>query len=548
MAHCSIVGFSAPLTLHQRTLQAPVSRKTTTVCVLDQRRPVRTGPLLVDIKVKKASTPKQEQTSPFYEVLPDGVTEEGLERTPRHRNFPVFGFFIDNWMGKTPGVLAAKYGKAYRTNFLTYGSRLIVTDMDAITDIERNFDLFRSANSFDSAEAVFGPKSMFFTEGLEHAVLRRLMAPAFSPSVYPFFFDKICARVNKTWDAVEQEVNDKGMVLLDPILRRHYLSIVVEMTTGIDTDSDISSTLVPLFFTIGKTFFSPTFGPIFNEAMNAREELLSILENLIKRNIRENRKLLERLREYGGNLSYKGSRDIKEGEVNVLLIAIAQSDIDLDQPPEAHPEELKQLAEMMMLLWFTIYASSAAATSGSVFEMGLDASIWTQLVAEQDALVGTTGTEAVSYEQVNSGMPLPDSYINEILRLHPSFPGAPRFVTDNVSILGNHVKKGEIVFLDYKGAMRSRVAYPDPDLLKMDRFVRKEGEKPATRTISFGPHGAPHHCIGEGLAKILMRTTMAVLLRKYTLRLDPRQTRKYAVVPDDSPMSKVVVREFSRRG
>lgn len=31
------------------------------------------------------------------------------------------------------------------------------------------------------------------------------------------------------------------------------------MTTGIDTDSDISSTLVPLFFTIGKTFFSPTF-------------------------------------------------------------------------------------------------------------------------------------------------------------------------------------------------------------------------------------------------------------------------------------------------
>lgn len=176
--------------------------------------------------------------------LPDGVTDEGLHRAARHRNFPILGFFVDNWMGRTAGVLAAKYGKAYRTNFVTYSSRLVVTDKDTFREIERNDDLFGSTDAHKVVEAVFGESSMLMADGREHAVRRSKVAPAFSPNVYPFFFDKINARVIKTWTAVEGEVNDKGSVLLDPIFRRHHLSIIVEMKTGIVMDSDMSDILV----------------------------------------------------------------------------------------------------------------------------------------------------------------------------------------------------------------------------------------------------------------------------------------------------------------
>lgn len=544
MTSCSILGFSSSLPLLQSALRTTASRSNI-VCELDPAKSARIGPVPTEAKTKNA---KKVQTSLFYEVLPDGTTEEGLQRTPRHKNLPVIGFFIDNWLGKTPGVLAAKYGKAYRTRFMTYSSRLIVTDMDAITDIERNVDLFRSANAFDSFEAVFGEKSMFVTDGREHAMLRNTVAPAFSPNVYPFFFDKIRGRVEKTWDAVKQEVVDKGKVLLDPIFRRHYLSIIVEMTTGIDMDSEMSSILVPRFFQIAKTFFSPTFGPIYDNAMKARAEVIAILEDIIKRNVQEEKQLIEKLREYGDNLSFKGSRDIKKGEVNVLLIAIAQSGIDLTKDPNAYPDELRQLSETMLLLWFAGYTTSAATTSCAAFEVGFDDAIWAQLAAEQDAIMQSAEADDVTYDQVRSEMPLLDSYINEILRMHPAAPGALRIVTDDVSILGNHVQKGEIVFLDYAAAMRNPYLYADPDRLMMDRFVRREGEKPATRVISFGPPGSPHHCLGEALSKILMRTTLAVLLRKYTMELDPKQSRKYAVVPDDTPKSKVVVRRLARRG
>lgn len=269
--------------------------------------------------------------------------------------------------------------------------------------------------------------------------------------------------------------------------------------------------------------------------MKARAELISILKDVIKRNIRQNKHLIEKLCEYGDNLSFKGSRDIKKGEVNMLLIAIAESDIDLAQDPEACPDDLRLLAELILFLWTAGSSTSAPTTASAAFEMGLDSSRWSRLAEEQDTLVCAAGSVEVTYEQAQSEMPLLDSFINEILRMHPAAPGVVRRVTDDVRILGSHVQNGEIVYLDYTAAMRNSSVYPDPDTLKIDRFLRSEGERPAPGVIAFGPLVSPHRCLGEGLAKILMRTTLAVLLRKYTMRLDPGQTRKYAVVPDDSP-------------
>lgn len=274
---------------------------------------------------------------------------------------------------------------------------------------------------------------------------------------------------------------------------------------------------------------------------------MKILKDLVIRNLQQKKETIEKLREYGDNLSFMGSKDIAKGDVNVLLIAIARSTLKPGYDQENDPAVIDSLVNLMLLLWFAGYATSAVTSACASFEMGMDRDIWDRLVEEQDELVREAGTTEVSYDQVKGNMPLLNSFINEILRTHPAAGGALRVPTKDVEILGKRVKAGEKIFLDFKGAMRDPRMYPDPNVIKIDRFVKKPGEKPAPRVISFGVPGSPHYCLGAALSMVLMKTTFAVLLREYKLELDPNQSRGYAVVPDDSPKSKVIVQSMQKR-
>ncbi len=131
--------------------------------------------------------------------------------------------------------------------------------------------------------------------------------------------------------------------------------------------------------------------------------------------------------------------------------------------------------------------------------------------------------------------------------MHPAIPGMSRKTTKDLEILGHYVKAGSIVSCDFSSAMRDEAMYPDPDIVKVDRFVKKQGKPSPPRVVSFGGPGSPHYCIGAALSKILMKTTLAVLLREYRLEMDPKQSREYTKVPDEAPKSKVIVTSAWKR-
>lgn len=512
------------------------------LCVLDKSRPVKKSSPPLHRAAKSTSV---EQASRIFHVLPPDTRKEDIpERPPEHWGIPVLGFILEHWLGGTAWGRAQKYDGIYHSSIILEPMH-IVTDYDAIMSILKHPELFTSEGSFDAMEAIFGADSMILQDGAAHAALRATVAPAFAPALFPFFFPAIRARAEKTWADVESAVQKEGTVKLDPVFRQCYLSIVVEMTTGLDMDGELAPFVLRNFWEMMNGFISPPFGPIWDAGMMARDDMTDFLKKLISTTVVEKKHVIDKLREYGDSLSYKGSRDIRSGEVNVMLIAIAKSGLATDADAENNPEEVSTLANLMLLLWFAGYATSAATTSCAAFEMGLDADVWSQLRAEQDAITAQAGGPEVTYPQTQA-MPLLDSFITEMLRMYPA-AASIRAATADMSVLGRHVRNGEKVFLDFPAVMRDQALFDTPEELHVDRFVKKPGAQTPPAVLAFGAPGSPHYCLGAALAKVMMKTTLSVLLREYDMVLEPGQSKKYAIAPDNTPRSKVVVSGFERR-
>ncbi len=533
----SSTGFLRPKSFTSSTLNFPVCN------IIDRSIDKTKTPLRA-----ANSPPKKDKGSEFYRAIPESTENSDLPPPPPfYRSIPVFGFLIEEVLNLNNDLnRARKYDGIYSSDFFLSRAEF-VTDMRAIVDILRDADTFRSKDSNDSFRQLFGGDAMVLLDAPDHAAVRNTIAPAFASGLFPFYFDAIRDRTRRMWARVERTVAEKGRVLLDPIFREHYLSIIVEMSSGIDMDRDDAEFIQENFLTMQQLVFTPPWGPLYSAGTAAKEKILARLASVVEKNLVEKADTISRLREYGDNLSYKGSKDIKNGDVNVLLIAIARSGLKTGREQNKNPEEIKDLCNLILLIWFAGFATSAATTSCAAFEMGLNQDIWSQLVAEQDGIVTKAGSETVTYEQANTQMPLLDSYITEILRMRPALPFLSRKTTKDLEILGYYVKAGSVVSCDFSSAMRDEAMYPDPDTLKVDRFVKKPGKPSPPRVISFGGPGNPHHCIGAALSKIVMKTTLAVLLREYRLEMDPKQSRAYAKVPEEIPKSKVVVTSVEKR-
>lgn len=514
------------------------TRRRAPVCVLEKSQLRPPG------HVKVPVPPTAPAASPFYNLLPPDLAED--ER-PERPDFPFLSFVMDWLHGITsPAQRAQKYGPIYRTNIVLQPT-LTVAHLDAINDIQRDPDVFRSKDGLHVIAECLGKDTIILLDGTDHAALRSLIAPAFSPALFPFYFETISERIAKNFAAVERDVKRDGYAKMDPVFTRQFLSIIIGMTTGIEMDSDVAEFCQKRFLSLFTAMFSPPFGPIWNNGMKAREEIVSIIEGLVHQNLVEKKDLIDKLREYGDKLSFQASRDIKKGEVNVLLIAIANSSLKTGQGMRNDPDVIKNLTNIILFLWFAGYATSAATTSCSFFEMGMDGSVWSRLAEEQEAIVEEAGSRNVTYEQVVSKMPLLDSFMTEMLRMHPPGWGIFRVANRDVKLLGKYVKAEEVLFLDFRGAMRDPNMYPDPDSIQIDRFLKQEGKKPPPRVVAFGGRGSPHYCIGAGLGKVLVKSTLATLLRDFHVKMDPRQSREYSLIPIETPESKGIVREFHRK-
>ncbi|MEU3349750.1 cytochrome P450 [Streptomyces sp. NPDC006700] len=124
------------------------------------------------------------------------------------------------------------------------------------------------------------------------------------------------------------------------------------------------------------------------------------------------------------------------------------------------------------------------------------------------------------WDTVRQRPELVDGVVEETLRYATVLQfGLLRVAREPLTIAGQSIAAGERVVLHLPAANRDPVRFTDPDHFDVQR-------PDAARHLSFG-HG-PHHCVGDQLARIEVRTVLATMLSRFPdLRL--------ATGPDEVP-------------
>jgi len=509
------------------------------------RRSIKSASVRCTAAPERAKITKKPVPPECYRVLPENLpVTERQPPPPRHNSIPYVGYFAEHFLGRFGddgfNTLFKKYGPIFFSNFFL-APMYYLGSYDATCEILKDAR-FSAKNSFPGMQDLFGKDVLILMDGKDHEVARSALAPAFSPALFPSYFKNIVRRSVEIWERVEETVNRDGRILCDPIFREHYLAITIEMTTGIKVNSERSSLMGKLFADFVKAFTYPSFTPSHKRGMAARDKIRGILRDVIIENISVRRDIIEKLREYGDDVVKLGSKDISSGDVDVLLVSIANSTLSTDENEPLDEELIASLGRNMISLWFAGYLTSALTSTCGFFELGFREGILSRLKKEQDDIVG--GEREVTYEQIVSKMPLLDSYLMEVLRLFPAVGSLWRRTTCDVEILGKYVPKDSRLIFDILGPHLDETRYSNGKEIIPERWLQHPKPPPI---LSFGSPGSPHYCIGAVFAKVMMKTTFATLLREYEFQLDPKQSRKYRRIPDHVPQSGVVVQKFERR-
>ena len=172
---------------------------------------------------------------------------------------------------------------------------------------------------------------------------------------------------------------------------------------------------------------------------------------------------------------------------------------------------------------------TVANTLGSaLYALLKNPDVMARLKAEVDSV-------GVLDEAALRNMPVLRGVMLETLRLYPINVSAMRTANKDFDFAGYHIPEGTMLFCASAVTHFMPEFYPDPYKFDIDRFEppRREHMKPfAFSAFARGPHT----CLGQGLAEILMMLTLAQIVRRAEVRMDPIDYQmKISAVPTPGP-------------
>jgi cytochrome P450 len=135
----------------------------------------------------------------------------------------------------------------------------------------------------------------------------------------------------------------------------------------------------------------------------------------------------------------------------------------------------------------------------------------------------------------------------ESMRLYPIALATPRLVTTTFPFAGHEVPAGSAVLFAVSVCHFLPEVFPEPSTFDIGRYSEPRSEhRQAGMFVPFGL--GSHSCLGAGLVKLLVMTTVATLVRYLDLSLAPaRYTLRRVVNPFPEPEAKFAVRVAARR-
>lgn len=142
--------------------------------------------------------------------------------------------------------------------------------------------------------------------------------------------------------------------------------------------------------------------------------------------------------------------------------------------------------------------------------------------AKMDAEVAALGGRLPTVEDVHQRLQYTGQVIDESLRLHSPIHSISRVATEDNTVGGYFVPKGQTVVISMYAIHRQERLYPDPERFDPERFTPEEVAK--RHRFAYLPFAAGHrNCIGAGQALVELKIILARIAQRYVLTLDPTQ-------------------------
>ena len=441
--------------------------------------------------------------------------------------------------------LQRRYGDVYRTN--SYGGeRIVIADYDAVVSAYLDNETFASIGAFPKQlMTFFSEDTMINLEGTELKNVRKRIAPAFSAQRISAFVDVIRNSTHVMFDDIKSALEQSQQpVILEPLLRQHFLRVILSVSTSVPIE-EAAKPSSPLFNvendlkTMFLAFFSPAFGPIWDQSMSALKRLTDVVQLYYVDRLVQYEDSIQMMRT--GSVAQQ-SAVARSRDVDLLAVLAALSGLPTGDAAlkllEENPEAFVDPCKVALSIWFAGFTTTAS--SGHValsWFYDIDESDMAALKEEQAKIA------EVTVDDLMRGMPILDSFLNEVFRMAPAGAAHFRKTTRDVEVLGHFIPKDTAILLDVMSAQRSPKYFEDPDTFKLDRFLSKDvGPAPSPMLLNFGATGGPHFCLGSMLAKLELKVFFSMLLREYELDIVESKEKGYRFVPDVGPREPVRVK------
>jgi cytochrome P450 len=178
----------------------------------------------------------------------------------------------------------------------------------------------------------------------------------------------------------------------------------------------------------------------------------------------------------------------------------------------------KSLRDQLSTLFFAGHETSATGLCWIHWALSRHPAVRAKLNAE----VAGLEDRIPNADDIHNRLQYTGQVIDESLRLHSPIHAISRVATEDNTVGGFFVPKGQTVVISMYAIHRQERLYPDPERFDPDRFTP---EAVAQRhRFAYLPFAAGHrNCIGAGQALVELKLIVARIAQRYELTLDPTQ-------------------------
>jgi len=201
-----------------------------------------------------------------------------------------------------------------------------------------------------------------------------------------------------------------------------------------------------------------------------------------------------------------------------------------------------QIRDEVMTLLFAGHDTTTSTVSFMFHELARRPEIGRRLVAEQDERLG--GRRPTAGELMGEGLPELEMVLEETLRMYPPAWIGPRRAVEAFEFEGHSVPGDAYVNYCSWASHHLPDVWPEPDRFRPERFAPGARESiPKGAYVPFG--GGSRTCIGMRFGELEVRTIATLMLRRFSLELEPGFALSIRQMPTISPREglPVIVRE-----